>query len=239
MRQSNHNPPIGWVMTQTWTDLLLAHWPVPPELIRDQVPSMLEIDTYEQSAWVTIVPFAVNEARLRWLPPLPFMSGLLQLNLRTYVVYNRQPGVYFFSLDASNRLAAGVARTFLHLPFYAARIRMQKEGSHIHFFSRRSGSHHFPEAVFDCRYQPVSSVFHAQKGSLDSWLTERYVLFTAHRHRVHRGDLFHLSWPLQYAEAEIANNTLAEACGFRLPDSPRLLHYASCVKAFIGPLNRV
>jgi uncharacterized protein YqjF (DUF2071 family) len=237
MEHSKNSSAIGWVMTQTWTDLLFAHWPVPAERIRDYIPAMLEIDTYENSAWVTIVPFAVSKVRLRLLPPLPFLSRFPQMNLRTYVLYDNQPGVYFFSLDAANPLAAGVARTFLHLPFYSARIDLQKNGSQIHFFSRRTGSQVSP-AEFDCCYQPVSPVFHAQKSSLDYWLTERYVLYTAHDHRIYRGDLFHLSWPLQYAEAEIAKNTLAEACGFCLPGPPALLHYANSVKAFIGPLGK-
>ncbi len=232
-KQANKFSAFGWVMTQTWTDLLFAHWPVPAEVMRNHIPAMLKIDTYEKYAWVTIAPFAVSKSRLRLLPPIPFVSRFLQLNLRTYVVYNNQPGVYFLSLDANSRIAAGVARSFLNLPFYSSCIDLQKKGSQFHFCSRRAS----PEssAEFSCLYQPVSSVFHAQKDSLDGWLTERYVMYFVRRQQIYRGDLFHFSWPLQYAEAEISINTLPETCGFRLQGSPALLHYANSVKAYIGP----
>ena len=37
-------PPRGWVMGQTWEDLLFAHWRIPVDDLRPHVPSELEID---------------------------------------------------------------------------------------------------------------------------------------------------------------------------------------------------
>ena len=43
LRTVDHRPwpvPQGpWIMTQTWNDLLFAHWPLPPEVLRQRVPA--------------------------------------------------------------------------------------------------------------------------------------------------------------------------------------------------------
>ncbi|MBA4493413.1 YqjF family protein [Paenactinomyces guangxiensis] len=239
IRQPSANVPAHrWVMTQTWTDLLFVHWPVPVGQICDLVPDQLRIDTYDRTAWISLVPFDIRQIRLKGLPPIPLASRFPQINLRTYVVVGGHPGVYFFSIDAAHRLAAAVSRIFLHLPFYNARIHLQRKGSEIRYSSRRTHTQAF-SAEFRVSYRPYSSVFQAREGSLDHWLTDRYTLYTVHKRRLYQGDLSHHPWPLQYAEADISRNTMAEACKITLPDTRPVLHYASKMKAFICPLVKV
>ena len=40
----------------TWHDLLFAHWPVPADLVRPLIPPGLQIDTWDGSAWLGVVP---------------------------------------------------------------------------------------------------------------------------------------------------------------------------------------
>ena len=103
-------------MTQIWHELLFAHWPISPERLRPLIPPVLALDTYEQQAWVGIVPFRMSYVRPRGVPPVPGLSAFPELNVRTYVTVNGIPGVYFFSLDAGNSIAVALARTLFHLP---------------------------------------------------------------------------------------------------------------------------
>ena len=54
---------------------------------------------------------------LRGMLPVPGVSSFLELNVRTYVrAADGKPGVWFFSLDASSRLAVEAARRAYKLP---------------------------------------------------------------------------------------------------------------------------
>src|SRR5436305_14150043 len=116
----DHRPwplPAGpWLMTQTWHELLFAHRPIKPSELRPLVPPSLSLDTFEGQCWAGVVPFHVSNVRPRWLPAIPEVSRFVELNVRTYVTVNGIPGVYFFSLDASNPIAVTMARTMFHLP---------------------------------------------------------------------------------------------------------------------------
>src|SRR5687768_2598911 len=79
-------PPAGpWVMKQTWTNLLFAHWPLPPRVLRPLVPAGLQLETFESQAWVGITPFVLTGLRPRSMPAVPGVSEFPEINVRTYV----------------------------------------------------------------------------------------------------------------------------------------------------------
>src|SRR6476646_2026873 len=104
------HPAGPWVLAQTWHDLLFAHWPVAPEVLRPHLPPGLPLDTCEGTAWLGIVAFWMSGIRLRGLPPVPFTSGFPEINVRTYVRDQARPAVFFMSLDADNALGIALAR---------------------------------------------------------------------------------------------------------------------------------
>jgi uncharacterized protein YqjF (DUF2071 family) len=210
----------------SWHDLLFAHWPLPPETLRPLIPEALSIDTYDGQAWIGVVPFRMTAVVPRRLPPAPWFSGFLEINVRTYVTIDGKPGVWFFSLDAANPVAVAIARRWFYLPYFRARMRLQDDGDWITYQSQRD-HRGFPPGEFHGRYRPTGPVYRAEPGQLDTWLTERYALYTTDPlGRVLRGDIHHLPWPLQPAEAEIDLNTVGDAHGIMLPAEPPLLHFA-------------
>ncbi|PYS62338.1 MAG: hypothetical protein DMF74_13585 [Acidobacteria bacterium] len=46
-------------MHQNWGKLLFMHWSIAAELLRPLIPAQLEIDTFEGSAWIGVVPFTM------------------------------------------------------------------------------------------------------------------------------------------------------------------------------------
>ena len=58
-------PGGGWVMTQSWHDLLFAHWPVDERALREKLPAGLPLDTFDGQAWVGIVPFRMTNVAPR------------------------------------------------------------------------------------------------------------------------------------------------------------------------------
>jgi len=219
-------------MRQRWHDLLFAHWPIPPENLRSLVPAALPIDTFDGKGWVGVVPFHMSGIRARGLPPVPGLSAFPELNVRTYVTLDGQPGVYFFSLDADSAPAVWAARRFYHLPYFQAKMQVDAGPNDIRYSSSRCEG----PAVFRARFAPVRPVKLAESGSLEHWLTERYCLYATVDGDIFRGDIHHAPWPLQAAEAEIQENSMVVAAGMSLPAEPPILHFAKLLEVLIWPL---
>ena len=218
-------PQGPWIMTQSWHDLLFAHWPVDHTLLREKVPPGFPLDLYEGQAWIGIVPFHMTNVSPRGVPALPWVSAFPELNVRTYVTRDGKPGVYFFSLDAANPLAVGAARTLFHLPYYSATMKVDSTNGWVEYDSSRRGSE--PDARFRGRYRPSGPAHPPTPGTLEHFLTERYCLYTADgAYRPYRLEIHHPPWPLQPAELTVDVNTMAEAAGIHIPDIAPLLHFA-------------
>lgn len=221
-------------MKQTWHDLLFAHWPIPPEQMRTHVPAQLTLDTFEGQCWIGVIPFRMSGIRARFLLPIPGLSALPELNVRTYVTYHGKPGVYFFSLDAASLPAVWAARTFYHLPYFHATMSAENRDGTIHYSSIRRHS----SAEFRGIYQPTSNSRPPVRGSLEHWLTERYCLYTIHENEIYRCEIHHPPWPLQDAEAHIEVNTMAGAAGIDLPPTQTVLHFSARQDVLIWPLRK-
>ena len=239
MDQTDHRPwPIPktpWFLSMRWHDLLFAHWPVRVDSIRPLIPGILDIETFDGSAWIGVVPFQMTRVRPRYVPiPLAFP----ELNVRTYVKYKDKSGVWFFSLDAANWLAVRAAR-WLGLPYYYARMTVTIHTADIQYESVRTHKNASP-SEFSGRYAPTSPVYHPAPGTLDRWLTERYALFGARRaDRVVFGEIHHAQWPLQRAEIELRKNTMTLALGLILPDTKPLCHFARYQEVVAWPIVRI
>jgi hypothetical protein len=238
LASTTHRPwplPAGpWLMSQTWNDLLFAHWPVDPAILRPLVPPELPLDQFEGQCWVAVAPFHMSDIHFRGLPALPGLSRFPELNVRAYVTVDGKPGVYFFSLDAANLPAVWAARVFYRLPYFHARMSAQVHNSSVVYESTRFQGH----AEFRALYRPIAPVMLRERGSLANWLTERYCLYTVAKGMVYRAEIHHQQWPLQDAAAKIEVNTMAAASGISLPSAPPLLHFSRKLEVLIWPLRR-
>src|SRR6266536_1789342 len=149
-------PSRGWTMGQTWEDLLFAHWRVPLEAVRAHVPPELEVELHDGSAWLGITAFRLTGLRARGLLPLPGLSSFLEVNVRTCVrAADEKPGIWFFSLDASSRLAVEAARRGYKLPYFHARISAAYRAEWIDYECTRLGERGH---VFSARYRPDGEI---------------------------------------------------------------------------------
>ena len=218
-------PDRRWLMTQTWHDLLFAHWPVDAGVLRDVVPSEFSVDLFDGNAWLGIVAFHMTNVAPRGVPSLPWISEFPELNVRTYVRVGDKPGIYFFSLDAGSALAVQAATLLLNLPYFVAEMSVRRNNDTIEYDSQRGDLS--VAATFSASYRPVGGVFQAISGSLEHFLAERYCLYNRdHQGAPYRLEIHHPPWPLQRAEAALTRNTMADAAGLSLPDIKPLLHFS-------------
>jgi uncharacterized protein len=222
LRQGALTPPA--LVSQTWTDLLFAHWRARPAEVRALIPRQLELDTQGGHAWVTLALLDVSSIRpLDWLP-VP--GDFPQLNLRTYVRFGGVAGVYFLALEAGQRTAALAARTLYGLPFSYADLSMRASERNVTFVSRQSG--------LRCVYSPKSEPSLAPPGSLSHWLLERYTMFSVRGRRVFRADIEHAPWRVSEARAVFEWDSDKDLEGYELEGVPRLVQYAARQEARVG-----
>jgi len=227
VREVGHRPwpmPDGpWVFTQTWRELLFAHWPVDAERLRSLVPLPFELDLFDNEAWIGVVPFQMSNVSPRGVPSLPRMSAFPEVNVRTYVRVGDKPGVFFFSLDAASSVAVRAARLLLNMPYHLADMTLTPLlDSVVDFWStRRTGG-----AELVVRYRPARPAVRAEPGSLEYFLTERYCLYQLSRRGVpYRLEIHHSPWLLQTATVDFARETLTAAAGLSV-SGPALVHFS-------------
>jgi uncharacterized protein YqjF (DUF2071 family) len=237
-------PPERAVMRQNWRDLLFVHWAVSPESLRPLIPSQLELDIFDGNAYVGLVPFTMTNVRPLGLPAVRGLSSFHETNLRTYVhVAGRDPGVWFFSLDAADAIAVRLARGLFHLPYHYARMLLEHElaatagepGTFLYAGARRwPGPLPASYAIRAMRNGPVRS---AKLGTLEHFLVERYILFTVWNDRLFQGRVHHAPYPIQTAIVLSLDENLLSAAKIDRPTDTPIAHFASGVNVEVFALQ--
>jgi uncharacterized protein len=193
-----------------------------PALLRPFVPVALEIDTFDGAAWLGVVPF--GNARLRPFGiPLPSEAiAFAELNVRTYVRGpDGTPAVWFLSLDGDHRLGAMAARLGFAIPYHHASVTLEASEGGSHLTMRRHGA---PPASVDVRYRPVGP--RVEPTRLDTFLTDRMVMYGLRRSTVLRTEVRHGPWRLHAAQAKFEHLDVIGAFGLPSPQGAPHLRWA-------------
>ncbi len=211
---------------QRWRDLLFLHWPVPVEALRPLVPAALAIDTFDGVAYVGLIPFLLEGLRPAGVPEALALT-FLETNARTYVHFlGKDPGVFFFSLDAASRLAVIAARATFGLPYFTARMHLIRRGTQIEHSTVRGKDGPFLRVL----YEPRAALGPAEAGTLDHFLLERYFLHVARFGRIVSARIHHSPYPRQAAHLEAFDETILAAAGVpRRAGLPPIVHYSTGV----------
>ena len=230
------------LLRQEWRELLFLHWPVPAGLLQAHLPPRLRADTHQGQAWVGIVPFEMAKVRTRFSAAgAGHRHQFLELNVRAYVHLDGVPGVWFFSLDATSALAVWVARTFFHLPYLRATMRLDQPGPDLRQFAATRTHGGAPPATFRATWKLGAPLPPAEPGSLAFFLTERYCLYASNRAqtKLYRGRVAHAPWPLRAAQVLHLETNLLEGHGLPTPAGPPVVHAGGPVQVELWPMQRV
>ena len=226
------------LLRMEWRDVGFCHWPVEPSVVARTLPDGLTVDIKDGQAWLGVIPFEMADIRPRGSP---IGRSFGELNLRTYVTDGETPGVYFYNLDADDRLSVALARRLFELPYYRASMEIRRTAGSVRFRSRRTDDR-APRADFDATYGPAdgADIHEPATRSLESFLVSRYRFYVADDGgTIYYADIDHEPWPLQDGTVEVRENELFDANGFDYPQGDPVVYYSPGIDVTAGRLRRL
>lgn len=206
----------GPFMVADWADPWMLHYRVDVADLAGDVP--FDLDLFEGSAYVTVVAFSMRQLRLsvggRLIEGLS--GGALMpcshtfLNVRTYVRWRGEAGIYFLTEWVPNRVARFFGPRTFGLPCRLGAFQENTSPDDSHHQC------HVTDVASDTRFSwratcaDSISVHRALTGSLDHFLMERYTAFTDQRGVQRRFRVYHQPWRFTPAHVEMTDQSLLD-----------------------------
>ena len=218
------------VMVQQWRNLAYVHWRYPADEVQKLLPKGLEVDTYDGSAWVGLIPFSMKNIGLPKLTAIPYFGSFPEVNVRTYVKRNGAPGVWFFSLDVNRLLPAFVARTTYFLPYCWGRAQHKVENDVLSTHVERWWP---SRARTDIRIEVGESI--SEPDELQVFLSARWGLYSRGlRGHIRYAPVDHERWPLSAAKLVSLDDSLVRSSGLSAPQGEPHVMFSPGVSVRIG-----
>ena len=209
------------VLHQSWRDLTMLHWPADPERVAPLLPAGTSPDVLDGATYVGLVPFVMSEIRVLGAPPLPWLSGFPETNVRLYAVDgDGRRGVVFRSLEASRLLPVLVARATYGLPYTWARMSVRHGPATVAYETARR----WPAPRGAGGLVRVAVGPRCATDPLSLFLTARWGLYSRFRGgRTVWAPVEHGPWPLHRAQLVDLRDDLVQAAGLRVEGEPHVL----------------
>jgi uncharacterized protein YqjF (DUF2071 family) len=219
------------MMLHHWDWLSFLHWRYRPADVQALLPRGLRVETFDGSAWVSLVPFRMR-VRFPGAGSVLGVSSFPETNVRTYVVGpDGGTGIWFFSLEAARIVPVLVARAGLRLPYMWARMAIERSGDAIHYASRRT----WPGPAGARADVQVRIGEPIAVDELDDFLVSRFRLYTRLVTGALAGvDAEHLPWEVRGAEVRMLHQDVVQASGLPAPAGEPLVHFSEGVRVRIG-----
>lgn len=227
-------------MKQGWHDLVYVHFDYPVDVVQRLLPDGLLVDTYDDKAWVGLIPFSMRGIGIPRLPSIPYLGSFPEVNVRTYVTRNGVPGVWFFSLDINRILPTVVARTSYKLPYCFGAVSHMREGDDVFTTVRRR----WPRPSDD--FTPRTAM-HVRIGDaitapdeFDVFVSARWGLYShAGRNSLRYAPVEHPPWSLHRASIVSLDDALITAAGLPAPSTNAHVMFSPGVPVVVGLPHKV
>lgn len=212
-------PEMPWQYYQEWNKVVFLHWKISADILEKYIPKDLEIDLYNDKAWVSLVCFDMENIRPKSLPPFAPVSNFHEINLRTYVKKNDKQGVYFLNIEGSKSISCQIAKILSQLPYKHS--TMHRSNGHFQSKSKQNNDN------FDLSYSKSHSL--KMKTPLDLWLTERYCLYQDYKKSMNTYDIHHIEWPINEIKVKSLFFNYSKFNEL-IQGQPNLMHYSPGVQ---------
>ena len=197
-----------------WLSALFIHFEIDPAVLQPHVPFTL--DCRDGRGYVSLVAFTMTRLRPvfggrtgAWLCAPIAEHGFL--NVRTYVVQNDEPGIYFITEWLPNALSVLLGPLVFGLPYSYGDLEYNHEGGtfrdRVTPFRGRDCLRYSGSVQTNAELQPCRA------GTLDEFLLERYTAYTRRGRTPLFFRIWHQPWPQARAQITLEETSLlAKAC---------------------------
>ena len=234
-------PAVGWnspdppvpvdnpMLLQLWRDCVFLHWALDPSVLRPLVPAPFEIETFEETAWVSLISFRIPFMRGGPFPPVPGLRVADETHLRTYVVGpDGRRGIWMISLDIDPAQAAALGRFAFALPYWWTRMRVERNGDRVRYRMRRGAGR---DARLRLDVDVGAPIPDVRVGPLDHFLTARWVLYNGVAPVNGALLVEHERWRLREATVRDLRQTITSVDGVGDLGPPTRVHFSDGVDA--------
>jgi uncharacterized protein len=228
------------VMSMRWEQLTFLHWRYPTEAVQRLLPAGVTVQTFDGSAWVSLVPFVMRVVLPGGRIRLPFVDRFAETNVRTYVTAaDGTEGIWFFSLDASSALAVAGGRGGYRLAYMWSRMTVERSADEIRYSTDGRRWPRDPTATSEVAVRIGQAYEPNELTEIDHWLSARWRLYSRMFGRVWGAHAEHEPWPLRRADLLRCDDRLLIAAGLASPIEAPIVQYADGVSVRIGRPFRI
>lgn len=202
----------GAVLMADWTSAVFIHYAVGPAVLQPLVP--FPLDCRDGKAYVSVVAFTQRRLRPKaggWVAALlstPLASHPF-CNVRTYVLVDGEPGIYFLAEWILNRLAALLGPPLYRLPYRLGKLRYDTaDAIEARGEVKANGTFRFRACA-----EPCATPEGAAEDGLADFLIERYTAFTMRGTTPLRFRIWHEPWLHVPVDVEVEDAALLDATG--------------------------
>lgn len=222
-----------WFGQQTWTHIFFAHWPISKDELQTFIPYPFQLDTFNNTAWLTIVAFQANNSRFRYIPKRFAFPPFWQINIRTYIRFGNERGVYFLTLYSNDQRAARYGK-WGGLPYVYAPLTIAKKNGNI-VLTKSSQTYSSLVSHVDLSYGRTNQL---PTNELNRWLTDRDTIYLIRHKKIIKSHISHDPWKLYGVKGRAAIKGLAYPMVTQEANRP-LLMTAQDQTAFLHPFQTI
>jgi uncharacterized protein YqjF (DUF2071 family) len=212
-------PSHKWKYYQEWNDAIFLHWKVDAHELIKFIPKDLEIDTFQESAWVSMVAFDMKNTRPFFLPPFSPISDFHEINIRTYVKFKEKPCVYFLSIEGGRKISCWIAKKMSNLPYQYSKMKRLN--------GKYAATNVSNNTQFDIEFKIGDEL--KEKSDLDKFLTERYALVQESQNQLNYFEIHHIEWPIHQLKIQSLEIKYPKFESI-IHSTPDLVHYSPGVQ---------
>ena len=181
----------GW--NQRWENVLFQHFEIENvSILEKKLPKGCTLDTYDGKYYIGLVSMQMCNVRHRSIKDIVWFKRYNELNVRSYIRHNGEPGVLFLSLDVDSLISVLGARLLYGLPY---RLRsFVVKGSDVMSYKNN-------KEELKLQYNVQEEVQSHDEKSFACWATERYFFANKYMGVSFRGNIMHKPWKLSNATA--------------------------------------
>ena len=227
-----------WWLRNRWDNLAFVHWAYEPSEIQALLPDGLTVDTFDGKGYVSLVPFEMNEATPRFVPPLPWLSSFAETNVRTYVVDSAgNRAVWFFSLEAARLPIVIFARALLGFPYVWSTMSVSVDGTTHRYETTQRRWPKTPASTTVVEIEVGDEI--VEHSDLDVFLTARWGTVARWGRRLRYHPVDHVEWTMHEATLNELSDESFVAAGLPAPTSTPIVRWVHGIHARFGAPDRV